>query len=188
MHPFSSFLNEKNPDPIEAFKNYSSTLDRLRERRPREIYELVNGAMTRIDNLLTLTSFCSEKSETERLLAMQIHDWIQKQKCPAEYKLIPQYHILVGNKDRYIDFLLVRETDKGTRKLAIECDGKHHLDPKVKKADQEKDASLEYEYKIYTLRFTGRQIYETPEKCIERIAAVMKIADLYGSGCGDRTN
>ena len=181
-------LKDQPIDPIDAFKSYTSTLERLRTRRPREIHELVNGAVMRIEDLLNLTSFCSEHSEIERLLAMHVHEWIYKQRCPAEFKLIPQYHLIVNNKDRYLDFLLVRETDKGTRKLAIECDGKHHRKPEVKKEDELKDESLEYEYGIYTLRFTGRHIYETPEKCIERIAAVMKIADLYGSGCRDKSS
>jgi hypothetical protein len=178
-------LKDHPIDPIEAIKAHTKVLEKLKERRPREIHELVNNAMTRIDQILSFTSLCSNNSEIERLMAIHINEWVAKQRCPGEYRLLPQYHLIVNNRDRYLDFLLTRETQHGTRKLAIECDGKHHKKPEVKKEDEEKDISLEYEYGIYTVRFTGRHIYETPEKCIERIAAVMKIADCYGRRCDD---
>lgn len=178
-------MKDQPIDPIEAIKMHESVLARLHTRRPREIHELVSSAMARIDNILTFTDMCSEHSEIERLMAIHVDEWIMKQRCPKEYKLIPQYHLIVNNRDRYLDFLLIRETEMGVRKLAIECDGKHHRKPEVKKEDEVKDESLEYEYGIYTVRFTGRQIYETPHKCIERIGAVMKIADCYGRRCSD---
>jgi len=112
---------------------------------------------------------CGPDSEIERVMVLYLRQWLADRADGDEFDIIQQYYVQADNKDRYIDFLLVHNLGELSFPIAIECDGGGHRDPVVQRQDRRKDRLLLREYNMITLRFTGRQIYNNPEKCIYRI-------------------
>lgn len=171
MHKLDALRNEE----LEVLRKLLDLQDHEEEWDLEE--RAVNGwDVAFIEEELDFISLCSPKSEIERILGLLLRQWIREQSYPSEYRLLPQFPILVDNNARLIDFLLVHKSTEGSLAIAIECDGKHHDFPKVKKQDSRKDRTLRKEYKINTLRFAGRHIYQRPAECIFRIESNIKNA------------
>jgi very-short-patch-repair endonuclease len=58
-------------------------------------------------------------------------------------------------------------------KLAIELDGKHHLEPETKEHDEIRTIFLE-EYHISVLRFWNAEVMSDPESVLKRIGEYLK--------------
>jgi very-short-patch-repair endonuclease len=58
-------------------------------------------------------------------------------------------------------------------KLAIELDGKHHLEPAVKEHDAARTIFLE-EYQVTVLRFWNAEVMSDPESVLKRIGEYLK--------------
>lgn len=91
--------------------------------------------------------------------------WPNEKRDPFVVTIIPQARI-----DRYrVDFLFVIGAETGTKWLVIECDG-HDYHEKTKKQarhDRSRDRYMA-ERGIRVMRFTGSEIYEDAEACVEQ--------------------
>lgn len=162
--------------------NELEVLEKLMKRQANGVFwELGERALNVsdvkfVEDELDFMAHCSSNSEIERILCLYLRQWMRDQTENGVYKLIPQFPLLVDNNLRLIDFMLIHTTVLGSLPIAIECDGKHHENPKVKLEDRRKDRTLRDEYKINTLRFAGRHIYQRPAECIFRIESNIRHA------------
>lgn len=139
--------------------------------------ELSRKYLSKLDIEIGVLNEC--ESPIEQILAIQLNSVVRRIEMISEACLFePQERISVNDKTYRVDFLMCALRGSRNIQYVIECDG-HDFHEKTKeqaKKDKCRDRDLTSAgYKV--LRFTGSEIYNSPNGCANEISEIV-IKDL----------